>query len=238
MFFYQLLMCNGMTSYSLIHLMILNIQNDVEMWSKGLVCGVLSQQEEAPGAVCTLWNWRLWDSPGSSTLPTGVSQLTGILRITLSYLKWLHKCGCSFWEDDVNGQWFFKGKPQISWKEDDSLSLKSDSPSVSEAVFWQLYVFHMHPVSQSTFVFQADADILSCSVFVVNSSTILSISTCSRRSTCVLTHPVGDCSVCRSNCFVMQNTTQVHSIFVQPLLSALTVTSWGCSEYSLHVCDL
>lgn len=58
---------------------------------------------------------------------------------------------------------------------------------------------------------QADADILSCFVFVVNSSTILSISTCSRRSMCVLTHHVGDYSVCRSNCFVMQNTIQVHT---------------------------
>lgn len=155
MFFYQLLMCNGMTSYSLIHLMILNIQNDVEMWSKGLVCGVLSNRKKPPvqyvrceieGCGTVLAHPRYLQVCLSSRM---------ILRITLSYLKWLHKCGCSFWADDVNGQWFFKGKPQISWKEDDSWSLRSDSPSVPEAVFWQLYVFHMHPVSQSTFVFSS-----------------------------------------------------------------------------------
>lgn len=79
--------------------------------------------------------------------------------------------------------------------------------------------------------FQADADILSCFVFVVNSSTTLSISTCSRRSMCVLTHHVGDYSVCRSNCFVMQNTTQVHtqSMFYRSMLNHFFCNKRWCT---------
>lgn len=75
---------------------------------------------------------------------------------------------------------------------------------------------------------------LSCFVFGVHFSTISSISTCSRRSTCVLIHHVGDYSVCRSNCCVMQNTTQVVNVLgIDQCSDTFVVKNWTCSEYKM-----
>lgn len=57
-------------------------------------------QEEAPSAVCALRNGRMWDSPGSSSLPTGLSRqlhnLTeGYLHLSLSCRAVVSKLGTS-----------------------------------------------------------------------------------------------------------------------------------------------
>lgn len=75
---------------------------------------------------------------------------------------------------------------------------------------------------------------MSCFVFAVHFSTILSISTCSRRSMCVLIHHVGDYSVCRSNCCVMQNTTQVMNVMgIHQCSNRFVIKNYNCNEYNI-----